>query len=199
MQTILREAPALPAASSTAVPVVGVVALVASPALLAVWYMGGFEIAEPSRLAVLAQLLFLVGWFCSIVGLIRLSAARAGRARYLLWVQLCGVAVAATQELQDIVLLGEARIGTLYIIADAAWPASVLFMMATGTVIVRGGVLRGWRRIPALACGFTLPIAVVASVILGRSALDATFVLWATGAWGLLAWSLVTAPRHEAT
>jgi hypothetical protein len=175
--------------------VLGIVGLLTSPAFLVAWLVGGFDNPEPPGSVVLAQLLFLVGWICIIVALIRMAAAGAGPSRYLLWIQLGGVSLAATQELQDLVLAKTGRIDILYGVADAAWPLSVLFMIVTGTALARAGVIRGWRRYSAVACGLALPVSIAAAALLGRAAMGAAFALLTTVAWGVLAWAVVRNAR----
>jgi hypothetical protein len=172
--------------------ILGIVGLLSSPAFLVAWLMGGFGNPEPAGSVVLAQLLFLVGWICSIVALIRRGAAGAGPSRYLLWIQLGGVSLAATQELQDLLLARTGRTDILYQVADAAWPLSVLFMIATGIAVARAGVIKGWLRFSAVSCGLALPVAIAAAALLGRAAMGAAFALLTTVAWGVLAWAVVS-------
>jgi hypothetical protein len=160
--------------------------------LLATWSVGGFDNPDPPRTAVVGQLVFLIGWFCSVLALRRIQAAGAGRGRSLLAVQLAGVALASTQELQDLLLGPTNRIGTLYNIADAAWPLSVLLMIATGVTIARAGVLTRWRRFPAIACGLSLPLSAAIASLAGSNAMGPAFGFITTVAWGALALAVLT-------
>jgi hypothetical protein len=49
-----------------------------------------------------------------------------------------------------------------------AYPFSHVLMIAVGIAIVRAGVWRGWRRIPAFLIGFALPLFFAASAVFGR-------------------------------
>jgi hypothetical protein len=181
-----------------AVPVriLGVVGLICSPALFAVYLMGGFDNPAPPRSAIIAQLLFLVGWLSSLVGLVSLSATGHGAGRYLLWAQVCGVALACTQELQDLLLPAPDHAALLYRLADAAWPLSVLFMIVVGIVVSRAGVLTGWRRFTPILCGVSLPLSLLSAVVAGRLAMGPVFGIATMGAWGALASALITAPQE---
>ena len=172
-----------------AVRILGVVGLLCSPGLLITWLVGGFDNPDPPRSALVGQLAFLVGWFCSVLALRRIHAAGRGRGHTLLAVQLAGVALASTQEFQDLVLGPTRRIPILYNIADAAWPLSVLLMIVTGITIARAGVLTGWRRFPAIACGLALPVATVIGILAGGDAMGPAFGSITTLAWGALALS----------
>jgi hypothetical protein len=167
----------------------GIVGLLGSPGLLITWLVGGFDNPDPPRAAVVSQLAFLVGWCCSLLALRRLHAAGHGRGQILLAVQLAGVVLASTQELQDLLLGKAGRVENLYNVADAAWPVSVLLMIVTGRAIMRGGVLTGWRRFPAIACGLALPVATAAGFLAGGPAVGPAFGLITTVAWGALALS----------
>ena len=172
--------------------VLGLFGLLGSPGLLATWLVGGFDNPHPPRAAVIGQLVFLIGWFCSVVALRRLHAAGHGRGRHLLTVQLAGVALASTQEFQDLVLEPTGRIGLLYNIADAAWPVSVLLMIVTGRAIWRAGVLTGWRRFPAIACGLALPLSAAIGFVAGGPAVGPAFGLFTTASWAALALATLT-------
>lgn len=175
--------------------VLGLSGILCSPALLAAFLMGGFDNPNPSRGVVVAQLLFLVGWLCSVLALIRMSAAGRRRGRVLLWVQLAGVILASTQEVQDLLLAPSDRITVLYNVADATWPFSVILMIAAGTAVVRAGVLDGWRRFTVLACGTTLPLSIAAAGLLGPNAMGPMFGALTTAAWGALGWAIVSQSR----
>jgi hypothetical protein len=177
----------------------GLAGLLCSPALLVASLLGGFDNPTPPQSVVLAQFIFLVGWICSTVGLLRLHAAGQGYARYLLWLQLGGVVIASTQELQDLVFAAPDRSGALYRAADAAWPLSVMFMIVVGIAVARAGVLRGWRRFTPVFCGAPLPLSIIIAAVAGRTAMGLVFGVMTTLAWGALGSALITsdgAPAH---
>lgn len=167
------------------------VGLLCSPAFLVAWFLGGFDNPNPPRPIVLCQLLFLVGWFCSILAMLRLSATGQGSARYLLWVQLGGISLASTQELQDLLLPAPERAGILYRAGDAAWPLSVLFMLVVGIATARAGVFKGWRRFAPIFCGLALPLSLITAALAGRQAMGPAFGVMTTAAWGALAWAVM--------
>jgi hypothetical protein len=154
--------------------------------------MGGFDNPTPPQSVVIAQLLFLVGWLSSLFGLLMLSAAGRGAGRYLLWAQVCGVALACTQELQDLLLPAPDHTAVLYRLADAAWPLSVVFMIVVGIAVARAGVLTGWRRFTPILCGVSLPLSLMSAALAGRHAMGPVFGIVTTVAWGALALALIT-------
>jgi hypothetical protein len=176
----------------------GLAGLLCSPALLVASLLGGFDNPTPPQSVVLAQFMFLVGWICSTVGLLRLHAAEQGYARHLLWLQLGGVAIARTQELQDLVLAAPDRSGALYRAADAAWPISVMFMIVVGIAVARAGVLRGWRRFTPVFCGAPLPLSIITAAVASRAAMGSVFGVMTTLAWGAMGWALITSDGARA-
>jgi hypothetical protein len=177
----------------------GVIGLLCSPALLAVWLMGGVDNPAQSRPVVFAQLLFLAGWFCSLLAMVELSAAGRRFGRYLLWIQLGGVAMASTQEFQDLLMTAPDHAAVYYRAADAAWPLSVLFMNVVGVAVARAGVFSGWRRFPAILCGLSLPLSLLTAAVAGRQAMGPAFGIMTTLAWGTLAWAVLSSSSKNGT
>ena len=171
----------------------GLLGVLASPAFLVAWLAGGFGSPEAPKGIVALQLLFLVGWASCLVGMQRLGAAGGGKARRLLLLELFGVSLAMTQELQDLLLSAPNRTSVVYRVADAAWPISVLFMLVVGVATARSGVLPGWRRVAALACGLTLPLSLAIAAIAGRSAMGPAFGILTACAWSALGYAVATA------
>ena len=177
------------------VSALGLVGLLCSPAFLVALALGGFDNPSPPRSVLLAQLSFLVGWLCSIVGLSRPSAAGRGRGRFILRVQMAGIMLATTQELQDLLLSAPNHAGALYRVADAAWPLSVLFMIVTGVAVSRAGVITGWRRLTPVFCGLALPVSMLVAALAGNQAMGPAFATATTIAWAALAYAVITSAR----
>jgi hypothetical protein len=153
--------------------VLGAVGMLASPAFFAQWLASGpfgpSAAAQhaPSISGNLFDLAYLTGFAASAVGLRRLRATGRGRgAAALFVVQVAGLCLAATQDLQDLTKvrpLGDA----FYAASDMAWPLSHLFMVAVFAAVWRARVWTGWRRWAPLACGLVLPLALAASAAAG--------------------------------
>lgn len=106
----------------------------------------------------LLMLAYLAGWAASAVGLRWLRVAGRGRgAAVVSAVQLTALALAATQNVQD--LAGRRPLGAqFYLVTDVAWPFSHLFMLVVFAAVWRAGVWTGWRRWTPLLGGLVLPL-----------------------------------------
>jgi hypothetical protein len=173
------------------VKALGAFAMLAGPALFVAWLAEGFEEPTTRPFTVGAQLLFLLGWSASLLGLRRIRAAGPGRGQVLLAIQLILLALAATQELQDLFLAPERRIQPMYNAADAAWPLSVIFMLPVGIAVARAGVLRGWHRFAPGFCAVTLPAALLISFLFGQHLLVPVFGVLTAVAWVTLGYAVL--------
>jgi hypothetical protein len=89
---------------------------------------------------------------------------------------------------------------------DACWPLAHTFFLVTGTVVVRAGVWRGWRRWVVLAPGFKIPLlALLVAAGLpapmnagGRGVAGTIQVIYAAFAFLALGWAVRTAESHVA-
>jgi len=175
--------------------VLGVLGMLGAPGLLS---FGWSPPAKTDLGANLLMLAYLAGWACSAVGLRRLRATGRGRgARALFAVQILGLALAATQQLQDQARrrpLGDA----FYLASDMAWPFSHLFMLAVFAAVWRAGVWTGWRRWTPLACGLALPLTFAAAAA-GVPYPGAVFAVGTAAAFLALGLAVYTArPRAPA-
>jgi hypothetical protein len=174
--------------------------MLASPVFLAQWlYDGPFAAAAaapqgPDLRRNLLDLLYLAGFAASAVGLRRLRATGSGRGAAVLFaVQLLGLAMAATQDLQD--LAGVRPLGGAYYMAsDVAWPLSHVFMLVVFAAVWRARVWTGWRRWTPLACGLILPVMTAAAAVGGRAAMGFVFCPGTAAAFLALGLAVYTAP-----
>jgi hypothetical protein len=176
----------------------GTVGIVASPMLLIQAARSGFDSAAPDRTNAVLGLVFLIGWACSAVGLRRLRATGAGAGgAALLGVQLVGLGLAASQQVQDFVLRSPDTDSALYRIADAAWPLSVMFMLVVGGAALASRRLSGWRRWAPSLCGLALPLLIGTMATAGRQVGIAVFGLYTTAAWALLGAAVRSTPEPD--
>lgn len=160
----------LPAESkSTAHPrTLGTAAMLTSPMLLLSGFLYGFAEIPRNRVTAALGLIFVLGWACSAIGLRLLKVTGTGAAsRVLFIVQMTLLLLAASQQVQDLIFERPEANGLVYLAADMAWPLSMLLMLIVGSFIIKAGVWRGWRRAPALICGFSLPLFIIAGAALG--------------------------------
>jgi hypothetical protein len=172
--------------------------MLASPAFLVQWLEAGPAAAAaqhaPSVRANAFDLAYLAGFAASAAGLRRLRATGRGRgAAALTAVQALGLALAATQDLQD--LAGARPLGgAFYAVADAAWPLSHVLMLAVFAAVWRARVWGGWRRWVPLACGLVLPVMLAAAAVGGRVAMGYVFCPGTAAAFFALGLAVYTAP-----
>ncbi len=119
-------------------------------------------------------LVYLAGFLASAVALFKLRATGGPvRAGVLVAVQIIGLAMAASQDIMDLVGRGQ---GTqFYGLADASWPLSHTFMLAIAVFVYATRQWKGWKAFAPLLCGLALPVAIAARIVGGQPALDAVF------------------------
>lgn len=139
--------------------------MIASPILFLMSLFYGFGEIPSNYVTGIMGLIFLLGWMCSVIG-IRLTRATGDTVtgKILFLIQLIGLLLAGTQQVQEIIFERPEANGLVFIIADMAWPLSMLLMLVVGVVILRAGIWRGWRKWSALLCGLALPISIAVSV-----------------------------------
>lgn len=178
----------------------GALGMVAAPAFFVQWIADGpFAAAAapqgPDLRRSLFDLLYLAGFMASAVALRRLRATGSGRGAAVLFaVQMLGLALAATQDLQD--LAGVRPLGgAFYAASDVAWPLSHVLMLVVFAAVWRARVWTGWRRWVPLACGLVLPTMLAAAAIGGRVAMGFVFCPGTAASFLALGLAVFTAPR----
>lgn len=179
-----------------------IIAMVCAPAmLLEVLIPNG---KENNLIVGTASFIFMIGSLCSQIALWRLGASGRGIwGRIAQGFQIVLVILAALFGLFEAsALLSEEN--PLFIIADAAWPLSMLWMLVLGITIAVRGVLTSWRRFIVAICGLALPSSIILSVVSGtemNSTLIGIFFFALLGVcWfllGLAIWQTASAPQSE--
>lgn len=110
---------------------------------------------------------FMAGWICSNIGMQRMQATGTGGwGRAVLLIQLTGLVLAflfgffETTEILD-------ENNLIFIVTDASWPLSMVWMLVVGVTVIVAKRLCGWWRFVPLLCPFWLPISVVFSLLFG--------------------------------
>lgn len=175
----LVRSPAVRSVSS--LRVLGVAALLGSPAMLIEVYRHGLErVANENTDAVGAVLYaaFSVGWLCAMIGLRRLRAAGQGTAgRLLMNAVLVTVTLAVLQSVMD--LLRVPTTHPLYLVTDFAWPLSMVLTFAVSVAALFARVLPLWGRLVLVFCGISLPVNILAMGLSGEM-LGAAAFAWHT-------------------
>lgn len=138
------------------------------------------------RVSSVLNLLYVIGWASSAVALRRMRVTGRGVAAAAAYVVQCmGLTLAGLISLNEALDLKVGAASPFYIVVDASWPLSHLFMLFVGVLVWRAGVWRGWRRLPCFVCGLALPAYFAATPLLGEEARFA-FVLFVTAGFTLL-------------
>lgn len=160
--------------------VLGTIAMFCAPALLVdeLLRLG----VENALITGIASMVFMAGWICSNIGMQRMRATGTGSwGRTVLLVQLVGLVLAFIFGFIEATgLLDENNI--VFIVTDAAWPLSMLWMLVVGISTLVAKRILGWQRFVPLLCPFWLPIAIIGGQTLGEKGaligVGYTAVLW---------------------
>jgi hypothetical protein len=144
--------------------VLGLIAMLASPFLWLERYL--YEQAlENTSLTGVCDLIYMIGWSCSIVGLIKLKAAGDNRwGKTILFIQLAFLSIANIWNIW--VIVDPLNQSTIFNILDKFWPISNCFMLLTGIAVVVAKKVSGFFRFVPLIAGLWLPVTVVSSMLL---------------------------------
>jgi hypothetical protein len=162
----------------------GAVGMILSPMLVCASFFFATESAErPAAHAFFAGLggvLYLLGAVASATALRRLRVTGSGKGALVLYlVQLTGLFLAMCFDVLENAA-PQLRETTVYFITDLAYPFSHMLMNIVGIAIVRAGVWRGWRRVPAFLVGLALPSFIALSAAAGRENAGFIFPLMVT-------------------
>ena len=144
------------------------------------------------------DLIYMLGWMCSITGLLRLNATGSkNSSALLLYLQLALLCVANVWNIW--VIFDPTNNSTFFFVLDLFWPLSNMFMLVLGVVIAVKGILIGWRRYVVLVAGLWLPFAFATSFLLGRDNYYAYYpgCVYSTFAWALMGWMIYTSERTQ--
>ena len=149
--------------------ILGLIAMLASPFFwLETYYYR--QAMHDTSLTGVCDLVYMIGWSCSIVGLIKLRAAGDNRmGKMILLIQLGFLTIANIWNIW--VIFDPLNQTTLFRILDMFWPISNCFMLITGIAIVVAKRITGFYRYVPLIAGLWLPVSAVAGMILKESQL----------------------------
>jgi hypothetical protein len=136
------------------------------------------------RVGAFAGLLFTIGWFCNVLGLLQLRATgKRLPGKILLGVELVGVTLAAIFQVFEFTGFGEGTI--FFTITDIAWPLSMVTLLIIGITIAIIGGLRGAARFVPILAPIWLPLNIVVTMTVGRDAALIVSGIVATLGWVL--------------
>lgn len=166
----------------------GSLALVGAPFLCVDMYLHASP--DPNQfnttsLSGLLELIYMLGWQCSIIGLWRLGATGQDRFGRIIVPLIMGtLTLANIWNIYVIILPNHNTL--LYHILDLFWPISNLVMIGVGVAVIRAKKLTGWSRYVPLICGLWFPVTTLIGVAGVGAAFDISNIYTAT-AWSLLA------------
>lgn len=177
----------------------GFIGILCSPFLaIQLNLFGIFENSKSTSLVGVLGLIYMVGWFCSILGLYRLNAAGNKTGRIILMIQM---ALLTVGNLWNIYSIFDPNCNTtlFYVIDSIGWPFDNIFMLATGIAIVAAKQLPGWKRFVPLFVGLWFPVTVVATrMIFGSGNTELMIVsLYSIIGWALLGLTVYTSAEEE--
>jgi hypothetical protein len=133
------------------------------------------------------DILYLIGWICTMFALIRIKAAGTKKAgRIILYVQTLFLFVTMSS---DVVTLFRIPVPQrIFFFWDLFWPLSNCMMLVTGIAIASAGMLKGWKRWVGLITGLWLPVTMIVRLTLTT---EYVFIIGGTYSivlWMMLAW-----------
>src|SRR5215213_5820047 len=149
----------------------GAVGMIFSPMLfLASLFYG--EMDQPSPYPLLAGLggiLYLLGAAAAATAMRNMRVTGKGRGAAILYVvQMVGLFLAMWFDVLENTV-PHLRDTWYFFVTDMAYPFSHVLMIIVGAAVVRAGVWRGWRRVPAFLVGLALPSFIALSIAFGRA------------------------------
>jgi hypothetical protein len=145
--------------------ILGMIAMICAPAMLieALWLQG----REDPLVIGIASSIFMAGWICSNIGMQQMRATGTGAGgRAVLIIQLVGLVLACAFGLIEATGLFDEN-NIVFIVTDAAWPLSMLFMLVVGIAVLLAKRLSGWQRFVPLLCGLTFPVSIILGLVTG--------------------------------
>jgi hypothetical protein len=134
----------------------------------------------------LFELIYMLGWMCSIMGLMKLKATGTSRwGRFVLIMELVFLSLANCWNIWNILQINTDS--SLYRMLDLTWPLSNAWMLVISITIIVVSRLAGWRRWVPFIVALWLPFALAMVFGIGRN--DTTMLL--PGIYSAIAWFLL--------
>jgi predicted neutral ceramidase superfamily lipid hydrolase len=160
--------------------VLGIIAMAASPFLFVELF--ATQKGNTSNSGIY-DLLYMAGWVCTIIGLLRLQATGEERnSKFVLYLQLVLLGIANIWNGWTIVDPGNKSM--LYFILDFSWPLSNVCLLVVGIVVAKKAVLTGWKRYTVLIAGLWLLFTFLTMLVFGNT----TTAVIISGGYSAIAW-----------
>lgn len=150
--------------SSLTPRLLGTIGMIGAPMLLLSFLLYALGDGTAALMASVLGMLYLVGWAASAAGMWRLRVA--GKLSGAVFaVQLVGLSLAFAFNVLEVTRANPDTL--LFRVTDLAWPASHIFMLVVGALVLGACVWRGWRSLTPLLCGLALPVFFGVRAVLG--------------------------------
>ena len=142
-------------------------------------------------------LLYISGWFCSVVVLQRLGVTGNNWfGRNILRILMVTLVLANLSNLYQMVAPDKS---VFFFVLDAFWPLSNLVMLVVGITVIAAKKLDGWPRFVPLLMGLWFPLAMLTRLLPAGINIPGSIVgLYSAVAWSLLAIVVLTTAPKEA-
>lgn len=162
------------------------IAMLGAPFLFLEMCADKFGLANTAA-AGICDLIYMIGWRASILGLITLQAAGNNKwGKNLVCLNLAFLGIACIWNIWE--AIDPANQSTLFRILDCFWPASNVLLFITGIVIAAKGRLTGFSRFAPVIAGFWLGFAIIFGTLAGGRN-DLSF--YVIGGYSVVAWFLL--------
>jgi hypothetical protein len=130
------------------------------------------------------DLLYMIGWMCTIVGLLQLDATGKNHSgKIVLYVQLALLTIANAWNIWTI--FDPLNESLFYFLVDFSWPLSNICLLIVGIVIASKGILQGKNRYIVLFAGLWLPFSLLLMILVSG---QNTAVLVISGIYSTVGW-----------
>ena len=157
----------------------GTIGMICAPALYfsSFFYSNNFDQPNPNQIfASIFGVLYVCGAVASAIAMRRLRLTGKGIGSAILFaIQIAGLFLAMMCDVLEYAAPNMKQT-SLFFVTDAAYPFSHLLMIIVGIAVVRAGVWRDWRRIPAFLCGFALVLFFALGSTIGREIAGDVFI-----------------------
>lgn len=178
----------------------GIIGMICAPGLYfaSFFYSQNFDQPNPNQIYVSSLgVLYLCGALASAAAMRQMRVTGNGLgAKVLFGVQIVGLFLAM---MFDVIEYAAPSLKQtwFFFVTDMAYPFSHVLMIVVGIAIIRAGVWRGWRRIPALLIGFALPLFFAASAVFGGENTGWIFIVSVTLGFFTLGLAVFNANQKE--
>ncbi len=173
----------------------GVAGMLCSPMLYfaSLFFSQNPDAPNPNQIyACLFAVLYLSGAMATATAMRRLRVTGSGTGAAVLYaVQMIGLLLAMMSDFLEFAAPG-LRQAAFFFAADMAYPFSHLMFLVVGVAVIRAGVWRGWRRVPAFLVGAALPSFFSLLVLFGRENAGFIFPVLVTIGFFLLGYTVRT-------